>query len=290
MMLRGLVIVFIAGLTLNGCGDSEVETGEKAGLADSKTVVAYVNGKPVHEIDVDLAFDRTLGSQAAVFADENAWNKVLESVVSSRVIAGLAEQEMNDLERQELNARANAWRDEQLVKRYLSDKVNPEPVTSSMVEDYYNRHPELFGGSERWHYESLGIAIRGDESHRDRALSFLGNASEKEDWKELASEARNDQLQVIYQRSEVAQGLGKPALQARLKSLQPGKTSALSIEDGNANVVRLLRHEMLPPKPLHEVSDEIRMRLAPVKLRKAIRKVMEETIQDADIQYVKAKQ
>jgi len=32
------------------------------------------------------------------------------------------------------------------------------------------------------------------------------------------------------------------------------------------------------------------MRLAPVQLRKAIRKVMEETIQDADIQYVKAKQ
>lgn len=284
-MVRQRILVWLCLSTLVGglaaCGDKPAEHED--------LVLAYVNDRPVYQHQVDIAFERTLGPQGALLADDSTWDKVLESVVATRVLADLAAAQLSDGEHRELEARVQAWREEKLVRQYLADRVTPTPVTSAMVEDYYRRHPEQFGGGERLHYEQLSVAVAGDESLRDRAIAFLGEAADVTDWQALAQQARRGDLPATYQRGDVGQGVGEPALRARLQPMTEGQTSALAFSGGEASMLRLVRRETLAPRPLMEVSDDIRMRLAPVQLRKAVREVMDDAMQDANVRYLQEK-
>ncbi|MGL6161634.1 peptidyl-prolyl cis-trans isomerase [Microbulbifer sp.] len=269
---RSLLIV----LALAGCGEPPQEDPD---------VVVYVNNDPVRQTDLEVAIERTLGEQGALVADKATRDKVLESLVASRAIAGMMEAELTEKEKQALDAEVSAWRDERLVKRYLSERVNPQPVTTAMVEKYYREHPEEFGGGKRLHFEQLQVQIAGNDRLRDKAIALLSDAAKTDDWQALSATGRSDGLPVEYQKGQAGEGLTEPPLQARLRNLKPGEASALSFAGNAVSVVRLLGEENLSPRPLLEVSDDIRMRLAPLQLRRAVREVTERAVRESDIRY-----
>jgi hypothetical protein len=54
-----------------------------------------------------------------------------------------------------LDKKINRYREQLLVKMYLVRQTNPEPVTLKMVKDYYEGHPEKFGGKTIREFEMI---------------------------------------------------------------------------------------------------------------------------------------
>lgn len=275
-ILRGLACVASA-LLLVGCSEP----------APEHQVLATVNGVPVYDYELALARERTLGEQGMLLADASTDRKVLESLVAGRAMALLAEQDMSEQARAALAHEVAAWREEQLVKRYLSEHVVPVPVPQHRVNEYYLRHPELFGGGTRYRYEQLSVVTGQDTALRDKAVRWLGQAAGESDWQALADTGRRVGLPVNFRQGTTAESLGSETLRARLKAMQPGEIGAVSLEAGEASLLKLVAVEMVPPRPLSDVSDDIRLRLAPMQLRQGIREVMEQAIAQADIQYLR---
>ncbi|KAF0810010.1 hypothetical protein A167_01311 [Alcanivorax sp. S71-1-4] len=275
-ILRALACV-VSALLLAGCSEP----------APEHEVLATVNGAPVYDYELSLARERTLGEQGMLLADASTDRKVLESLVAGRAMALLAEQDMSEQERTALAHQVAAWREEQLVKRYLSEHVVPVPVPQHSVNEYYQRHPELFGGGTRYRYEQLSVATGQDTALRDKAVRWLGQTVGQNDWQALANTGRAEGLPVNFRQGTAAESLGSETLRARLKAMQPGEVSAVSLEAGEASLLKLVVVEMVPPRPLSEVSDDIRLRLAPMQLRQGIREVMDQATAQADIQYLR---
>lgn len=268
-------------LVLTACNDAQ----QQADVVDDP-VVARVNGEEIRASEVSAAWNRTFAEQDMLFDGAELQQRLLQSLVASRVMARQAEAAMSDEQRQELDQLTRAWREEQLVKRYLADHVVAEPVDQQMVEDYYNKHPELFGGGQRYEFEQLKVVYGDDSIQRDKALDLFALAGEAGDWAAFARTNSGSGLVLVHQRVVADAGFADKTLLATLSSLSPGQLSPVTSGEGAVAVVRLNRREAVAPRPLAEVSSDIRQRLAPVKLRQAVKQAMDGALSGANIEYV----
>lgn len=272
-----LAAVMFAALAVIGCGKQEESAVDP--------LLARVDGSNVYQSDMDAAWSRTFSDIDALYADDAMEERLLKSLIASRVMARKAEATMSAEQKQALDAVVKAWHEEQLVKRYLAEHVTPQPVSNEMVESYYNKHPEMFGGGERRLYEVLTIQGTTNEETRDKAVALLGKAAEQKEWQEYARENSSAGFIVQYARARADASSGDKALQAKLKTLSAGKTSAMSLAGGEATVLRVNAVETIAPRPLIEVRDDIRRRLAPVNLKAAVKEAMDTALSGADIEY-----
>tara|TARA_R110002073_G_scaffold45053_2_gene124657 strand:+ start:111262 stop:112110 length:849 start_codon:yes stop_codon:yes gene_type:complete len=271
----------LAVLAVTACGKQEEPS--------VNPLLARVDGSDVYQSDMDAAWSRTFSEVDALYADDAMEERLLKSLVASRVMAHKAEATMSAEQKQEFEAVVKAWREEQLVKRYLSEHVTPQPVSNEMVESYYNKHPEMFGGGERRLYEVLTIQGTTNEETRDKAVALLGNAAAQKEWQKYARENSSADLIVHYARARADANTGDKALLAKLKTLSAGKTSAMSLAGGEATVLRVNAVEIIAPRPLIEVRDDIRRRLAPVNLKAAVKEAMDTALVGADVEYFDSK-
>lgn len=275
--VRKSLLVLAAVLSLAAC--------EKGPEEPESEVLARVNGEPITAADLEAARSRTFSNVERLSADGQLDRKLLESLVATRVMAKKAEQAMSEKDKRELAQQVKAWREEQLVRRYLESQVSPEPVSKAMVEEYYHKHPELFGGGTRRQYEILRILTADDTGLRDRAVDLLAEARQAADWQAFASQRSTPEMPVDYRRGRAGANFEDKTLLARLQPLKPGEASPLSMANGEVSLVRVVAMEEVPPKPLIEVRADIRRRLAPVKLRAAVKEVMDAALRDADVEY-----
>lgn len=273
-----LVVAALSVLMLAGCGKQEETPVDP--------VLARVDGVAILQSDMDAAWSRTFSDVDALYADEAMEERLLKSLVASRVMARKAEVEMSDAQKQELDAAVSAWREEQLVKRYLAEHVTAQPVSAEMVDAYYQKHPEMFGGGERRLYEVLTVQGTQDEATRDMAVAALGKASEITDWQAYARAQSTANFIVSYARARADANTQDKSLLAKLKALSAGQTSAMSLAGGVATIIRVNAVETVAPKPLVEVRDDIRRRLAPVKLKAAVKEAMDAALAGVDVEYI----
>ena len=91
---------------------------------------------------------------------------------------------------------------------------------------------------------------------------------------------------LVYQNAEARKGLLNKHLEQLINSLEVGQVSDVSFVDGNLIVVRVTGISQLAPKPLSEVSADIRKTLAPLQLKKAVKKASQEAIAGAEVKYL----
>lgn len=252
-----------------------------------REVLARVNGEPVYAADVNAARERIFGEDGLLEepGEDSVRGELLESVIASRLLARRAEARMSEAELRRLDAQTRAWREEQLLLRHLRESVTPRPVTRQMVRDYYRDNPEAFGAGARYQYEALHLTT-DDETLRDRAIEALADAAGEDDWAALAERLRAAGIPLDHRQGRARREITDETLLARLRSLEPGESDGLRVEGNTLSRVRLLDVEQAPARPLQEVSEEIRMRLAPLQLRQAVREVMDEALEDAEIEYM----
>jgi hypothetical protein len=153
-----------------------------------------------------------------------------------------------------------------------------------MVEKYYAEHPERFGGSKLKTYEMLRANQKLSEAQRDKLLSEVEKIKQTKEWSSIQDQWKQT-LSLSYLRGEVRAGLFGRTIDQQMASLKEGEVSNVIFVDEVPYLIRIVKEKMLPPKPLSEVSSEIRKTLVPLQLRKAVKDVSVKVLDRNDIQH-----
>jgi hypothetical protein len=285
------MLVFASLFWLAGCSrdesTAENSTASPPEQAPKSLVLAYVNGTPITEDDAQNALRKLFSDRLPQGNEKQVKQRILESLISSRALSLLAREELDDEEKAQLETRVNAYREELLVQGYLSRHASPEPVSSDRVKRYYDDHPEAFGGGTSKQFDMIQTYRPVTEKERKELLEKLSELKQVADWSQWveAHKTLPVNLRQLTARVEV---LEQP-LQSLVSATDVGETSPLHIGD-TLTLVRVNGIERHPPKPLAQVSAEIRKRLAPIKMRATIKQLADEALTKAKVEIVSEKQ
>lgn len=279
-----LLSCLFVGLFLAGCEDESRQALENVPVEPTATLV-MVDDSVITRAQLELTIERTLGESAPLFATEEVERKILESLVSSRAMALLAERELDASERAQLDLKAQAYREELLVRHYLQAHATPEPVTTEQVVDYYDRHPAEFGGGVERSFETISSDQGLEEPMRAELITLLsGPLVRGGDWKALAATWRNAGKPLEYRQNRLKPEMLEQPLRGLVESTPVGDIAPLLV-DGQVLLLRVTGEQRLPAKPLGEVSGTIREKLAPQALKQAVKSLSTKALQEVKVQY-----
>jgi len=244
--------------------------------------IAHVNGSPITQAELDYARTRTFGRQSAMVPSGSIEEKLLQSLVASRAISQAAEQELSQEQLQEIELKAAAYKEELLVKQYLTSHVEPEPVSSDMAKQYYEQHPEEFGAGLEKTFEMIRTVSNLDDGQRRTLLLELAKAKSEGNWEQWVNAIQLKS--VVYKRATAKVDILDQPLQRLVRTTQIGKVSPIHNGDHIA-IVRVIDEKRISPKPFSEVSAEVRKRLAPLKLKEAIKTISQEIVKNSQVTY-----
>lgn len=274
----------LLGGGLVGCEDSSEQALKDVPLEPSATLVT-VDGMPITRAQLELTIERTLGDSAPLFANDEVERKILDSLVSSRAMALLAERELDASEKQQLDLKAQAYREELLVRHYLEEHATPEPVSTEMVADYYQRHPEEFGGGVEKSFEIIASTAELDQGQRSELITLLSGAEvEGKDWRSLVASWHGAGQPLEYRQNKLMPRMLEQPLRSLVEPTAVGAIAPL-YTNGQLLLVRVTGEQRLPAKPLAEVSGAIREKLAPQALKKAVKELSAQAVQQVKVQY-----
>lgn len=274
----------LAASALGGCEDDSRQALRDAPVEPS-AILATVDGTPITRDQLELTIERTLGDSAPLFASEGVERKILESLVSSRAMARLAERELDAAERARLELKAQAYREELLVRHYLEAYAEPEPVTMAMVSDYYQRHPDEFGGGVVKSFETIASTRPLEERERTELIALLsGPEMQHKNWEALVAKLHSDGKPLEYRHSRLKPDLLEQPLRSLVEPTAVGAIAPLHVK-GQLLLVRVTAEQQLPARPLAEVSGEIREKLAPRMLKQAVQGLSVKALQAVKVEY-----
>ncbi len=272
-------LALLLALIIASCGESPRQEPDVPELQPQ--AVAYVNGSPITTAELDTARARFNGAGALL--DASFEQTLLQSLINSRAMSLLAEGELDEEEAGQLALKVAAYREELLVKAYLERHATPSPVTQEMVESYYRDHLEEFSGGSRKEFEYFS-STKGelDEEERRRILSLLAAAKENADWQGLL--AQETGLALAYRKAKARVDVLAEPLETLVAATPPGEVSPVHV-GAKVLLVRVISEEQLAARPLSEVAGEIRKRLAPMQLRKAVKALSAQALEQVNVTY-----
>ncbi len=278
--------IMILAIILSGCADSgEInQTSIDAASAENSETLATVNGESVTEEDVDQLIGK-LSASATIPDQEKLRKNVLDSLITSRVIAQASFKEMNEDERRVLAQNVKAYREELLVKAYLRKHAHITPVSFDEIEAFYKKNAEMFGAGDVRRFEMLRGRKSASENERNAQLELMEQAARRKDWKVVAKESGG---KLIYGEGTDHDKLLAEALRAAVHSVKAGQTPVTHLISGQPYLIRVIDVKKANPKPLREVTPAIRKMLLEKKLRKSIKQLSEEMKAEAKIEYKNA--
>jgi len=210
-------------------------------------------------------------------------------MIKSRAIAHAFEKIMTPEDIAVVDKKVKKYREQLLVKMYLVRKTNPEPVTLKMVKDYYDAHPEKFGGKTIRIYEMIGSQNKLTSSERDSFISVLKDADKHHHWKEWVQNLQEKKYSVFYRSGESLDILHHK-LQNIIKAMKKDNPSQMVFVQDKLFLVRIVSEKKISPRPLEEVSVEIRKSLLPIQLKKAVKEASRQAMDKTSIVRIKNNQ
>lgn len=279
-MDRGTLLLGL-GLAAVGCR----RNADVPELPGDKVVLAQVNSSVITKYDLELA-GRTLLSRATLSElDDAGRHKLLESMVQARAIAQKREAELTTTERAELDKQVAAYREELLVKQYLTKHIKPAPVSPELVARYYEQNQTRFGADKVRAYELITSPRELVDAERTPLMAALRDPAQHKDWSAWSAELQKKKLPVVYQRGTTQNGVAQPTLRNLIAQLAVGESSRLTFLDGRPYLVRVTEETTSPAKPLAAVSAEIRKSLFPEQVKHSVQAASELVMKDAHVVY-----
>ena len=286
LSFRLRIYAILLSVFLAACGEKpEGEPQQKLVLPGDNIVLARVNGSPITKYELEQAIRKTLGRRSANLLDDSGRQKVLESLVASRAIAQVQAADLLPEDQAALDKKVQAYREELLVMRYLAKHAPPQPVTKEMVREYYESHPERFGGKTIRTYEMIASKRTLKREERDALINVVSKPGEKKDWKKWVKTLQKQGYPVAYRKGQVSEKLLQAQLRELMRPLKKGETSQLSFVKGIAYVVRIVDEKQIASRPLSEVSAQIRKSLVPVELKNAVKTASDQVLGKAEVVY-----
>lgn len=283
MKLRATSLVFsgVLLLSVSGCGLKDQQK-ELASQRDQSPVVAQVGDENITQADVDYMLERMLKGQAFTQADDALRQKILDSLISSRAMKIQMESLLTPEEKKAITRSVEAYEEELYVKEYLANHVVPEPVTLEMIQAYYDKHPEEFGGEVVRDFQLLVLGNANDQQARDKFLAAVPEIKAAKDWN-AAKKQWVQSYSLQYQEGRARPGLLEPALEQAISRLNAAEISDLIYVNDQIYVAKVTSVTQLTPKPLTDVSANIRKQLAAQQLRLAVKKASEEVLTKVEV-------
>lgn len=274
---RAILAILISILVI-GCDKKADEKNTK-----EQAVLAIVDGDAITAADVSFMVERMLQGQGAVQVDEAFQKKILDSLIASRAMKQQVKSHLSEDEIGKITQAAKTYEEELYVKAYLQQFVIPEPVTPEMVQQYYDKHADEFGGEIIRDFEMLRLPAAIGETQRQQLLAAITEISAMPSW-ELKHKEWQENYGLQYQQGRSQSGLLHLALDQAISRLGKGETSDVIYIDDELYVVRVTHLSNAALKPLPEVSADIRNRLAARVLRDAVQKASDTAKEKAKIE------
>lgn len=244
-------------------------------------VLATVNGDAITQDDIDFMIERTFSGSEQLFFNDEMQAKVLDSLIASKAMQQKMQATLSEDRLADIKNRTRAFAEELYVKEYLTEYATPEPVSSKMVQDYYQQYPEEFGGGESRVFEMLATTSKPSEDKRDAILAASRTLKSNSNW--LAYSNNND-LDLVHKNATMQPGLFAQALERAIKTTEVGEASEIVFIKGVPHMVRVLSVKELPAQSLSRVSAQIRKKLAALQLKKAVKSASETAISEATVE------
>ena len=278
--MKPLLAPLCAALWLTACSDN----AQLPATYDADPVLARVGTETISRQELDIAINDNIGPYAALHLGPEGEQKVLQSLVMRKLMSqqqlALLDAEAKAL----LDLQVKAYREELLTKQYVQQQLTPEPVTEQMVLDYYQRYPQEFGATEYANYQLVRADAGLDSKQRQRVLWYLEQLTATTDWIPLATQARQEGLAFyLVTGTSSEQGL-IPEYQALIAPLAEGQISAVAELNNRLVKVKVLERQRIAAKPLAEVRDDIRKKLAPMQLKRAIEQATDNLKASTDVE------
>lgn len=246
-------------------------------------IVATVNGEPITEQDVDFALTSTFSTLDVLQAGPDLREKVLESLIASRAMKQAVVLEMDADEIASIKQKADAYEEELFVRAYLSRHAEPQPVTQQQIDAYYQQYPEQFGGQPVFSYELVRFSSHAPEANKQALFGQANVFQRTPRWREHVSNWQTAWGLDYQAPTSIASALA-PELRSLLLSLKVGETTNWQLLGDEWIMLRLIKLDRTQPKPLTEVSADIRQRLAPLQVRKAVQSLTERVVSQARVE------
>ncbi len=252
---------------LTGCSDDEPKTSVEKPLARVGTEFIYPS-------ELEYQFNK-LFSSTAVMADEKVVKQRLkESLVLTKQMAQKAILGMSGHQKQQLDLQVSQYRDEILAKRYINDFLTVEVPTPQEVADYYNKNLHKFGGET--HVSMVEFVF--DKTCAMDISTQVNYTSEKAVINML------DKANCLYKVQLKEKALTDVSAISRSDSFKEGRFLFLpSAKNLTAVFVKSISKH--PAKPLSEVVPVIRKMLAPIYLKKALKKERLAPSQEMEVEF-----
>lgn len=268
-------------VALAGC---ERGSSADAPLPGNDNVLAEASGAVVTEYDLDAYLLATLGEYGAARIDHEGRKKALEGLVATKVIAKRRAEELNAEQEAELDKKVEAYREQLLVKQYLAAHAPPQPVTAEQIQGYYEENSDRFAGRSDRDFEILLSTDVLSDAEQRMLLDRLGQEA-SEDWAARAAALRAEGFPIQHRRGVVGRAPLHPRIDKTLATMRVGRESAPIFLEDRVYVLRVTGEKRHPPRTLEQASGEIRERLVPLQVKKAITQARTQAMQDVTVTY-----
>ena len=283
LSMKGFVFVPVLLLAVS-CSKQEPVGDE--GKENKATVIAVVNGEDITEKQLALAAARSRGSVDKLWMDEAYREKMLESLVRSRVIAQRSKTTLTEDDIDDIAGHVAAYKEELLVKRYLKKHVTAEPVSNEMIMSFYKKYPEKFGQKTRKKFRLMSASSVASGPKRNKLIKQFSELEFSDSWEKSAGEMGGDGVTVRFKELNVYEEAMGENIRAILQSTAVGEISKLHFDGGGLVRIHVVSEEITPAKNLSEVSQQIRKMLAPIKVKEALQRLSDRLLKESKIQYL----
>ncbi len=265
ILTAGVILLTVAGLAACG-GDKQKKVGQ---------ALASVNGEEITALQLNEELQRA-GVPAA--QQEAASKQLLEALIDRQVVENVALKEKIDRDPKVMQAieRAKALI---ISQAYMQKKLSGiAPPSKAEVEDYFNKHPELFSNRKQFDMRQLLIASKDMNDALKQVIDKSKSLDEVAAWME-SNKIGFARGQVSRTTTDLA-----PELVAKLQSMPKGQLFIIN-EGERAMLMTIVDIKEVPVK-LAAAAPQIEQYLVNTRTKDAAKQEMERLRAAAKIEYL----
>lgn len=289
-----IVLITVTACEQNVVGNSStgrngVASSNSSTVGNDRTIVdplrVKVEDSAIYQSQLDVMMDR-LASGVTEENKAKLQSTVLQSMVRTRVLADLAEQQLNEEESRVINAKLRNFRDELLVQSYIGKNMVAEPVTVEMVKQYYQDHLSDYKTQGRINFEFMvTTSDRLDDDTVSQVISAFSKAKNNDNWKLYITELKQQNLPVEFNAVSMLPTSINKVLRSPIDKLADGEVSDVVFGD-YIYVVKLIHRKSELVKPLQQVSVGIRKKLAPQKFKQMLTQHIDKALSGKKVEFI----
>lgn len=265
ILTAGVILLTVAGLAACG-GDKQKKVGQ---------ALASVNGEEITALQLNEELQRA-GVPAA--QQEAASKQLLEALIDRQVVENVALKEKIDRDPKVMQAveRAKALI---ISQAYMQKKLSGmAPPSKAEVEDYFNKHPELFSNRKQFDMRQLLIASKDMNDALKQVIDKSKSLDEVAAWME-SNKIGFARAQVSRTTTDLA-----PELVAKLQSMPKGQLFIIN-EGERAMLMTIVDIKDVPVK-LAAAAPQIEQYLVNTRAKDAAKQEMDSLRAAAKIEYL----